>query len=94
MPSHKLTDNWSLLGAAVKEARMGELPAEKVRMAESFIKDFCEVDPRGDAFRYPEDRLGKPTLPDVSLVNKRLESQGLMRWGPGSALKGLRGAAR
>jgi hypothetical protein len=38
-------------------------------MAESFIKDFCEVDPRGDAFRYPEERLGKPTLSDVSLVN-------------------------
>jgi hypothetical protein len=76
--THKLTDNWALLVAAVKKARMGELPADKVGMAESFIKDFCEVDPRGDAFRYPEDRLGKPTLSDVSLVNILVLRDGML----------------
>jgi len=36
-----------------------------------FIKDFATVDPTSEAFRYPQDKAGNPTLPGIRHINLR-----------------------
>jgi hypothetical protein len=78
-PTHKLMDNWTNAMAELKVAQLGEVPADQMAIAEQFISDFLEVDPWGEAFRYPTNKKGEVTLKDVSLFNAGVLRDGMER---------------
>jgi hypothetical protein len=45
--------------------------ATEIKEIDRLISEFCVVDPRGTAFRYPEDNNGNPSLPDIRHINLR-----------------------
>ncbi|WP_254508979.1 hypothetical protein [Anatilimnocola floriformis] len=64
--THNLIDNWKIARRYLAELDAGDEGLDEV---EAILKDFVELDPRGDAFRYPEDIKGKRLLQDTSLIN-------------------------
>ena len=60
--SHNLNDLWSLCKKIVHER---DLPVQKAEVAaiEKGIHEFSEFDPTSEAFRYPVNKRGAPSLP-------------------------------
>jgi len=53
-------------------------PSE-LRLIERVIREWKKIDPFSMAFRYPHDRKGKPSAPDVSHINLRRFGQIMKR---------------
>ena len=50
-------------------------PREELDEIEKYIKQFCERDAFGDAFRYPTDIKGNKSLPGLMHINVRRFSE-------------------
>ena len=68
--THSLTDNWSLAKPVIiAHATSFDPEASLVPLVDSVISDLIEIDPQGQAFRYPHAREGNQFLQDTSLIN-------------------------
>jgi hypothetical protein len=66
--THNLLDNWRVarghLERHPKLSRAASIPA-----FEAILRDFVEFDPKGEAFRFPEERAGVPFLQSTNHIN-------------------------
>ena len=67
---HRIHDLWKVCEKLLNEIAPGDSTAE-IKQINRLILEFCAVDPRGTAFRYPEDNNGNPSLPDITHINIR-----------------------
>ncbi len=72
--THKLIDNWKTVRQLLIELEEGDEVLDRV---ESLLKDFVEIDPRGESFRYPESTRGSMLLQDTSIINVEVFEDGM-----------------
>lgn len=72
--THNLLDNWIIVRRFLSELDAGEEGLDDV---EALLKDFVEIDPRGETFRYPEDTRRNRLLQDTSLINVEVFGEGM-----------------
>lgn len=66
--THKLLDNWAVArGYLERRAEFGRLAS--IPAFEAILRDFIELDPNGEAFRFPEERAGVPFLQSTTHIN-------------------------
>ena len=70
--NHRIDQLWTICSGLLREISPGESEEEQNQITR-LIEEFCRVDPTSTAFRYPEDRDGKPSLspPVIRHVNLR-----------------------
>ena len=49
----------------------------EIGIAGDIIKDFCQIDPTGQVFRYPEDIKGNKHLTGLRLINVEVLGDGM-----------------
>ncbi|HXI14538.1 MAG TPA: hypothetical protein VNM92_18125 [Thermoanaerobaculia bacterium] len=72
--THNLADNWKLVRTYLERDSDFDR-GEKLMLIEFVglvLTDFLELDPRGEAFRYPEARDGSAFLQDTSIINAKV----------------------
>ena len=68
--THNLADNWSLIKPLiVAHATSFDPDAILIPLVDAVISDLIEIDPDGQAFRYPHARTGSRFLQETSLIN-------------------------
>lgn len=72
--THKLLDNWKIVRRFLNQL---EPENEALDRVESILKDFVEIDPRGENFRYPEAKDGSMLLQDTSIINVEVFGEGM-----------------
>ena len=65
---HKIDELWKKCRTTIENV-WPEGPSEDLEAVEECILQFSEKDPISMAFRYPTDKSGKPSLPDLSVIN-------------------------
>ena len=75
--THKLLDNWESLKAQFQLHREFIQHGEGIELVDHVIHDLVEIDPTGEAFRFPESRKGNKFLQDTSLINVRVLADSL-----------------
>lgn len=69
--THRIDELWKVCSALLREIFPGDSEKEQAEIAR-LIEEFCKVDPKSTAFRYPEDQDGKASLPPrVRHINLR-----------------------
>ena len=82
--THKLLDNWSLVRSFVERgAELGdENPLDPsgdlVIVVERVLRDLVEVDPTGEAFRFPWTRDQSRFLQDTNIINVRVFEEAMV----------------
>lgn len=76
---HKLEINWAEFVRAAGDSGFSEFTNEQLRASGKFIDYFCEIDPTGIVFRYPEDLKGNRHLTDVALINLPILESGMRK---------------
>ena len=74
---HKIDANWATFVKAATDSGYSEFETEQIRTAGEFIGWFCEIDPTGMVFRYPEDLKGNRHLTDIALINVVVLEEGM-----------------
>lgn len=67
--THKLIDNWHLTIKFLRKIPRFDEKVFNISQAEKILKDFIEIDPSGEMFRFPKDKKGKYYLQETSLIN-------------------------
>ncbi len=67
---HHIADLWAVCHQLLSEISPGD-SVEELKQISRLIGEFSEVDPTSMAFRYPEDKEEKPSLPGISHINLR-----------------------
>ena len=67
---HHIGKLWAICYPLLAEIAPGD-SVEKLKEAGRLIDEFASIDPTSQAFRYPEDRDGKPSLPGLATINLR-----------------------
>jgi uncharacterized protein YciU (UPF0263 family) len=75
--NHKLQDNWKSLLKAASESEYEEFQPDQIATASKLIEHFCDIDPSGQIFRYPEDIKGNRHLTDIAIINLAVLEQGM-----------------
>ena len=75
--AHKLQDNWKLLVAEAKKSKMKSFEETELGLAGDIIEEFCQIDPTGQVFRYPEDIKGNAHLTGLGVINVEVLEQGM-----------------
>lgn len=52
-------------------------PKIEVSIAADIIEDFCQIDPTGKVFRYPEDIKGNKHLTELEVINLEVLRDGM-----------------
>ena len=65
---HQLDDLWRICRALTEQIAGGS-DADLMEQIGRLIGEFCTVDPLSQAFRYPEDKKGNPSLPGIMLID-------------------------
>lgn len=60
--SHKLDDLWQLCLSLLRSLSVGGIDTDEVKHTTRLIDEFCRIDQTSEAFRYPEDKEGYPSL--------------------------------
>jgi hypothetical protein len=66
--THRLKDNWTFVEPFVRRDE-GFSPNETIPPFSQLVDDLVHFDPKGEVFRFPEDRAGELYLQDASLIN-------------------------
>ena len=74
--NHKLDELWSEARSILEKVYEGD-PKEELDEIESQIKQFCDRDAFGDAFRYPTNVKGDKSLPGLMHINVRKFSEAI-----------------
>lgn len=75
--NHKLQDNWAAFAKACTSASWPFVNKTELSMAGDIIDEFCEIDPTGQVFRYPEDIKGNQHLTGLSVINIEVLKEGM-----------------
>lgn len=74
--THKLLDNWTVVrGYLERSAEFGR--AASIPAFEAILRDFVDLDPKGEAFRFPEERAGVPFLQSTTHINVEVFSRAM-----------------
>ncbi len=68
--THRINELWPICSDLLGEISPGD-SEEELKNIGRLIADFCTVDPTSMAFRYPENKDGKPSLPGIRHINLR-----------------------
>jgi hypothetical protein len=68
--THNLSTLWEQCRSLVEEA-LPQFEVDEFQQIQPCIDDFCVVDPGSDSFRYPVDRNGNDSLPNIVYINLR-----------------------
>lgn len=66
--NHKIDDLWNTCCVLLKRVSPGD-SEEELTNIENLINEFVKVDPFATAFRYPKDKKGNLSLPDMTHIN-------------------------
>jgi len=77
---HKIDKLWGQCRRILEQV-WPEGPTEDLDAVEECIRQFSEKDPSSIAFRYPTDKDGNPSLPDLRYINLRNLSEVMARIG-------------
>jgi len=66
--NHRIDDLWDSCCALIKRVSPGD-SEEELRNIGNLINEFVKVDPFATAFRYPTDKKGNLSLPDMTHIN-------------------------
>ena len=68
--SHGILDNWDSLKEKIAhlDDRIFQ-PKQEIEAVERVLRDFCQIDPTGQTFRYPEDFKGNQHLLKQDLIS-------------------------
>jgi len=67
---HKISVLWQTCSQLLNKID-STYPKEELKQVGRLIREFEQIDPLATAFRYPEDKVGKPSLPTEKLINIR-----------------------
>jgi hypothetical protein len=67
---HNIHDLWRTFEKIMEGIAPGD-SVEEIKQINRLISEFCAVDPKATAFRYPEDKKGNPSLPGMKHINIR-----------------------
>jgi hypothetical protein len=65
---HRISDLWTTCSALLDRICPGD-SVEQLRQVGRLLREFSTVDPTSEAFRYPMDKKGNPTLPSLQYVD-------------------------
>jgi len=65
---HRLDELWRFCLSMLAEVSPGITAAEEVAQTTRLFDELCRVDPTSQAFRYPEDHQGNPSLSGVGEI--------------------------
>ena len=68
--THSIDRLWDICIDLLNQVSPGD-SEDAIRQIKRLTDEFCIVDPTATAFRYPEDKKGKPSLQGISSVNLR-----------------------
>jgi hypothetical protein len=68
--THKLSDNWRQVKSYLEKGP--EFDPTAVEMVDAVLRDFIEIDPSGEAFRFPSSRSGSKFLQDSAWLNVQI----------------------
>lgn len=66
--THRINELWNICNALLQEISPGDSDVERKHIGR-LIDEFCDADPISMAFRYPEDREGRPSLLGIAHIN-------------------------
>ncbi len=75
--THKLLDNWTCVKAYVARPPVFSPEEPVIDVVEKILGDLVEIDPSGEAFRFPTARNGNRFLQDTSWINIRVFASAL-----------------
>ena len=67
--THKLEDNFKLVKTYFIRIPYISLDELKIERAEKILREFLEIDPSGEVFRFPKNKKGKSHLQNTTLIN-------------------------
>jgi hypothetical protein len=74
--THQLLDNWTVVrGYLERRADFGR--AASIPAFEAILRDFIDLDAKGEAFRFPEERAGVPFLQSTTHINVEVFSHAM-----------------
>lgn len=68
--THRINTLWNICSALLSKISPGDSERE-IKEIGRLLEEFCKVDPTSEAFRYPEDKNGHPSLPGIRHINIR-----------------------
>ncbi|MGH7872997.1 MAG: hypothetical protein ACREQO_12355 [Candidatus Binatia bacterium] len=75
--THSLQDNWSVFDRQAIASKIGSFDPLELSIAKDIIDDFCNIDPTGQVFRYPEDIKGNKHLIGLGVINVEVLEDGM-----------------
>jgi hypothetical protein len=75
--THSLQDNWSVFERQAIASKDGSFDPLELSIAKDIIDDFCNIDPTGQVFRYPEDIKGNKHLIGLGVINVEVLEDGM-----------------
>ena len=67
--THRLLDNWLIVRRYLEQLPDGGNDPQPIQTVDRVLKDFVQLDPKGEAFRFPQSTDGQPYLDEVSVIN-------------------------
>jgi len=67
--THRLIDNWLLVREYLEKLPDGGNDPTHIQLVDKVIKDFVQLDPKGETFRFPQSKDGDIHLLDTSVIN-------------------------
>lgn len=67
---HKIHELWKVCEKIFDDVAPDD-SVEEIKQINRLISEFCSIDPKATAFRYPEDTDGTPSLPGITHINIR-----------------------
>lgn len=75
--THKLQDNWQSVVVEALNSGLSFFDFTELSIANDIIDEFCQIDPTGQVFRYPEDIKGNTHLDGLGVINVEVLSDGM-----------------
>jgi hypothetical protein len=75
--THNLQDNWKLLVQEAQQSKLKFFEPTELVVAGDIIDEFCQIDPTGQVFRYPEDIKGNAHLEGLGVINVEVLADGM-----------------
>jgi hypothetical protein len=74
--THKLLDNWKIVRGYLQRDPTFD-PDDLLPLIDRILSDFLEIDPTGQAFRFPTNRDGNLFLQETSVINIKVMSESM-----------------
>lgn len=67
---HRLDGLWKICSQLLAEIAPGD-SEDAIKEIGRLLTEFCTIDPKSEAFRYPEKQDGSPAMPEIRHINLR-----------------------